>query len=303
MFEGKYTYEKFVYKTAKEKSIVTCSIHGDFLITPSDHKSGYGCRECGIERCITSRKKSKELWLQEFGEIYSNKYTYILPQNMGNKSKITVVCPDHGEFKVRASNHKLGHSCQKCSLVERSIKRRSTLDEWLVDCKETHANFYTYEYCDSYEGQDVLMKVTCPAHGVFKIKAGSHKAGRGCTTCAQHGYDRLSPSHLYILQDGDLTKIGITNKLPSLGRLRDINRKSGLNFAVYHTMYSENGGFILELEQTSLKHFRKLYDQPKHSFSGSTECFYDLDPEIARLHIEQLFLQLNEQHSSEQQAV
>lgn len=42
--KGKYSYEKSVYVSAKDKIIITCRIHGDFLQIPYDHVSGRGCR-------------------------------------------------------------------------------------------------------------------------------------------------------------------------------------------------------------------------------------------------------------------
>ncbi len=42
-----YSYEKFVYNYAKEKSIITCPLHGDFLQTPDAHSRGTGCPLCG----------------------------------------------------------------------------------------------------------------------------------------------------------------------------------------------------------------------------------------------------------------
>ena len=42
-----YNYANVNYKNAKTKVFITCSIHGDFLQTPNDHLSGYGCCKCG----------------------------------------------------------------------------------------------------------------------------------------------------------------------------------------------------------------------------------------------------------------
>ena len=201
-----YTYERFEYVNAVTKSFVTCRIHGDFLTTSDQHCSGNGCRLCSFKRSSKKRLKSSEERLQELTSLYNGKYVYKnLECLKNNKDYVVAVCPEHGEFSVRMCNHQRGHGCQECSRIERAFKKRSTLDIWLDSCKTVHDNFYTYEHCGKYEKQYNFMKVTCPVHGVFEIKAAYHKAGRGCTTCAQHGYDRLSPSHLYVLQDKDIT--------------------------------------------------------------------------------------------------
>lgn len=42
----KYSYEKSVYVGSKNKLIVTCPEHGDFLSRPNDLLSGHGCPKC-----------------------------------------------------------------------------------------------------------------------------------------------------------------------------------------------------------------------------------------------------------------
>lgn len=44
-----YDYSKFNYIKACEKSIITCSIHGDFEQTPNGHLAGKGCIKCALE--------------------------------------------------------------------------------------------------------------------------------------------------------------------------------------------------------------------------------------------------------------
>jgi predicted Zn-ribbon and HTH transcriptional regulator len=52
-----FDLSKFVYTSAKTKSIVVCQIHGDFLQTPSglkNAKPNYGCAKCGIQNQLTT---------------------------------------------------------------------------------------------------------------------------------------------------------------------------------------------------------------------------------------------------------
>ena len=43
--KDKYRYEHFVYNGSHIKSIVTCTVHGDFFVTPNKHLLGRGCPE------------------------------------------------------------------------------------------------------------------------------------------------------------------------------------------------------------------------------------------------------------------
>lgn len=43
-----YHYTKTLYVNARNKIIITCKIHGDFLQNPNDHLNGCGCQKCGL---------------------------------------------------------------------------------------------------------------------------------------------------------------------------------------------------------------------------------------------------------------
>ena len=44
---GKYSYKNAVAGNSTTKVSITCSIHGDFMQSPSDHLGGHGCPKCG----------------------------------------------------------------------------------------------------------------------------------------------------------------------------------------------------------------------------------------------------------------
>lgn len=41
-----YNYSKVEYTTLKDKVIIICPIHGEFLQRAYSHKEGYGCYKC-----------------------------------------------------------------------------------------------------------------------------------------------------------------------------------------------------------------------------------------------------------------
>ena len=54
--KGKWIYDKFEYYNMYIKSIITCPVHGDFMMTPHAHLKGQGCPKCGI---LIKKKKKK----------------------------------------------------------------------------------------------------------------------------------------------------------------------------------------------------------------------------------------------------
>lgn len=46
---------------------------------------------------------------------HNNKYGYNKVFYINNKTKITIICPIHGEFKQEPSSHLKGNGCKKCA--------------------------------------------------------------------------------------------------------------------------------------------------------------------------------------------
>lgn len=58
LHDNKYIYEKVIYKTRRDKVIITCPIHGDFITTPEVHLKGCNCPIC------SSSGWDKHSWIQ-----------------------------------------------------------------------------------------------------------------------------------------------------------------------------------------------------------------------------------------------
>lgn len=129
----RYTYHKFEYISSHEKSIITCSSHGDFLQSPANHRSGSGCPAC---------KKVKRVTLVEFIEraidIHRNKYDYSLVTHLDNvRMKLTIICHKHGKFEQTASMHLSGQGCPACGL-NISKEEIAWLDSMKVPIEHRH---------------------------------------------------------------------------------------------------------------------------------------------------------------------
>ena len=106
----KYDYSKVEYINPYTPVKITCPIHGEFLLKPSSHLAGNGCSECsGNVRLTTERFISKAR------EVHGDTYDYSKTDCIGNnKTKVCVICPDHGEFWVTPNNHLKGSRWPKC---------------------------------------------------------------------------------------------------------------------------------------------------------------------------------------------
>lgn len=60
----------------------------------------------------------KKLTIEQFIEqatlVHGDKYDYSKAQYKGDKTKIVIICPIHGEFEQIPNNHKSGSGCPRC---------------------------------------------------------------------------------------------------------------------------------------------------------------------------------------------
>ena len=111
---GVYTYEHAIYQNAFKKICITCPEHGDFWIAPNCLLSGQRCYECALIARGLSRRNTFDEFLAGAKETHGEKYEYIESSYTDASSKMTIVCPDHGEFKQSPKSHVYGRGCHGC---------------------------------------------------------------------------------------------------------------------------------------------------------------------------------------------
>jgi hypothetical protein len=99
---------------------------------------------------------------------------------------------------------------------------------------------------------------------------------KGMPLYSSGGYRQNKPDSFYILQSGTYFKIGITNRKVAR-RCSEISKAFGRKFEVIYSNRYLDGNVPKTIEMKLLMSLRKVYLQPTEIFSGSTECFFDLD--------------------------
>jgi ribosomal protein L36 len=103
-----YNYSKVKYVHRRSAVTIICKKHGEFKQEPRLHLRGSGCPVCaGFYR-------NTDEFIQKAKEIHGDTYEYHQSSYTGSKSKIDIVCKQHGVFKQRASAHLCGNGCPKC---------------------------------------------------------------------------------------------------------------------------------------------------------------------------------------------
>lgn len=113
--KNKYDYSKSYCEIKTDKIIIICPKHGEFTQEVAEHQRGTGCPLCGRDAINQSKIKSKEQFIIEANKIHSGKYDYSNMNYKNTFTKISIICPVHGEYLKVPSTHLLGQGCPSCS--------------------------------------------------------------------------------------------------------------------------------------------------------------------------------------------
>nr|DAR64447.1 MAG TPA: restriction enzyme [Caudoviricetes sp.] len=175
----KYDYSKVDYVNSATKVCIICpkSGHGEFLQRPSDHTRGIGCPKCGVENRSEKKTSTKEEFIKKARLVHGNKYDYSKVEYVHNATKVCIICPEHGEFWQRPSDHARGIGCSKCS-----GNYIPTTEEWIDSARKIHGDKYYYTKVN-YVNNKTKVCIICPEHGEFKQMPYCHLQEQGCPKC------------------------------------------------------------------------------------------------------------------------
>lgn len=118
--------------------------------------------------------------------IHDYKYSYEKTEYLNSKTKATITCKTHGDFKQTPSNHLSGFNCAKCAKEEANKKllyKSKTLFE--TRARKVHFDRYGYDKV-VYLSSNKKVLITCKKHGNFLQTPSNHLRGQGCPTCANN---------------------------------------------------------------------------------------------------------------------
>lgn len=181
----KYDYSKVNYINSYTKVEIICPIHGSFWQTPGHHLHGEGCKHCHRKNFYTT-----EIFIEKAKQIHGNKYDYSKVEYKGNKIKVCIICPEHGEFWQEAHSHLQGHGCPQCAKKLISNQQRLTTEEFVNRAKNIHNNIYDYSKIN-YINLRTPVTIICMKHGEFQQTPEKHLLGRGCRKCKLKSQTKL----------------------------------------------------------------------------------------------------------------
>jgi len=123
--------------------------------------------------------KTTKQFIKEAIKLNRDRYDYSLVNYINSKTKIKIICKEHGEFEQRPDHHLNNHGCSKCSK-----NKKLTLIEFITHSNTIHNNKYDYSMVN-YINAHTIIDIRCPIHGIFKQYPYNHTLNsNGCPDCA-----------------------------------------------------------------------------------------------------------------------
>lgn len=183
----KYDYSNVEYISAKDKIKIICKEHGEWLQTPSNHLSGFGCSKCATNTRANNRRKTLNDFINEANEIHSNKFTYPLDQlYVSVHNKLRIICKEHGEFLQTPGSHLSGKGCPNCK------NKKQTTESVIKRCIEVHGNDFDYSKIN-YTKMIDYVEIKCnKCNNWFMQCLDKHINSRhGCPICKESKGEKL----------------------------------------------------------------------------------------------------------------
>lgn len=140
---------------------------------------------------IMPNRLTREEFIRRARQIHGWKYDYSKVEYVNNRTKICIICPEHGEFWQTPNSHLQGKGCGKCRNKKISKSKTYKTEYFIKRAKVRHNNKYDYSKT-IYKGVHHKVCIICPEHGEFWQEANSHLQGQGCPKC---GNKRKIKSH------------------------------------------------------------------------------------------------------------
>jgi G:T-mismatch repair DNA endonuclease (very short patch repair protein) len=138
------------------------------------------------------------VFLERAEQVHPNRFDYAKTQYVNMTTKITVTCPQHGDFRI--SPIKLVHHAQGCPVCgdvsrgrqknmgevrkKSGASKRAAFEKVFVSrAQAVHGNRYDYSNHGYVSGRH-KVRITCLVHGEFEQAVYHHLSGQGCPSCS-----------------------------------------------------------------------------------------------------------------------
>lgn len=126
-----------------------------------------------------------EAFIHAAAEKHDGRYDYsrVPAEYVNAHTKVTIGCPDHGDFVQEPNEHKRGQRCPDCS-GRRGSRPETRHDTFLAHARERHGDRYDYSLV-RYVDQHTDVIIVCRLHGAFTQRPTNHLSGASPSNCPE----------------------------------------------------------------------------------------------------------------------
>ncbi len=167
-----------------------------------------------------NKKYNTEEFIEKAQLVHGDKYDYSQVNYISSKSKINIICHEHGVFEQRASSHLMGYGCNN---IEHKYK---TNLGFIEEAKKIHGDKYDYSKV-LYVGIFDKIDIICPIHNIFKQRPNDHLNGNGCPKCVNKHVTTKEFIEKAKLVHGDKYDYSLVNYINNINNIKIICPEHG----------------------------------------------------------------------------
>lgn len=122
-------------------------------------------------------KLNTEKFIIKAKTFHKEKYNYSKTIYKNTRTKVLIICEEHGVFKQLPYNHLRGQGCAKCA-----NNYNYSNNYFIEKAKNIHGDKYDYSKV-KYINNNQKVIIICKKHGNFLQKPSGHLLGYGCIKC------------------------------------------------------------------------------------------------------------------------
>lgn len=175
---NKYNYSRVDYISMHTKVCIICPIHGEFWQTPHNHLKGQNCPKCANIVRGNSFRDTQEEFIKRAKAVHGDKYDYSKVNYINNRTKVCIICPEHGEFWQIPYSHLQGFGCSLCNNIVCDTV------SFVTKAREIYDNTYDYSKVNYVHSKEKVC-IICPKHDEFYVTPNNFLRGHSCPICKQ----------------------------------------------------------------------------------------------------------------------
>jgi len=146
---------------------IICKLHNsEFKQTPNSHLQGNGCRKCGNDKISLKLRDNRESFIRKAKDVHGELYDYTRVEDVWSdldnnrnttvpaKTKVTIICKQHGPFYKTPSKHLWRSTNGGCNLCNPSGYSKISI-QWLEFMK----GYYNIDIKHAENGGEHVIKL------------------------------------------------------------------------------------------------------------------------------------------------